>query len=186
MIQIKFFMINLLPKQQKKELKHEYEIRLLSVIFIMIAILGIVATALVLPSYFFSKSKETLVEKNLETFNKENPLVKVEDLNKINTDINSKIKVLDSKWSNDPDMDVTFKNFLSLTPEGISISQILFNENADKNKSFEIHGQASDREVLQNFKTILEKDEKFKNVDLPISNFVKKTKIDFTLSFSLQ
>lgn len=179
-------MLNLLPKEQKKILKHEYEIRLLSVIFIMVTILGIFATLLILPSYFFSSSKETLVEKSLEDFNRNNPETKVDDLNKINADINSKLKVLDTKWPNDILVDETFKDLLSLVPKGITLTQFLYNENSDNNKVFEIHGQASSREVLQDFKTILENDTRFKDLNLPISNFVKKSKIDFTLSFSVK
>jgi len=179
-------MINLLPKEQKKALKHEYEIRLFSVICLAVAILGIFATILILPSYFFSNSKEVLVEKSLEDFNRDNPEIKVADLDKVYTDINSKLKTLDSSWPNDILIDETFKDLLSTVPKGITVTQFLYNENADGGKLFEIHGQASDREVLQSFKTVLEQDARFKDIVLPISNFVKKTNIDFVLSFALK
>ncbi len=179
-------MINILPKEQKKDLKYEYHMRLFSVIFIMLAILGIFATILIIPSYFFSKSKEVLIEKKLEDFNKNNPEIKVGDLNKITLDVNTKLKTLDNTWPNDLDTYDTFNQVLSTIPSGITITQFLYNEENEGTTALQINGNATSREVLQNFKTTLQSNTKFSDVNLPISDFVKKSDINFSISFSVK
>jgi len=179
-------MINILPEEQKKIIRHEYWGRFLSLMAIMVAFLGLIAIILILPSYFFSRSKESFVENRLEAFNRENPDIKIEDnIDTIGQDINAKAKILDEKWKGNTYFNETLKILLNVIPPRIKVSQLLYSERTDNVAVFEVHGQASNREVLKDFKTALENNPHFGDVNLPVSNFVQKSNIDFTISFSL-
>jgi len=178
-------MINILPEKQKKLIRHEYWMRLLSMIMIMFIFLSIFATILILPLYFFSIAKEKFLEKKLEVFDNENSGIKIEDMSKVTEDINKKTKILDTKWKENIFVSDILKIILTVVPEKIKILQITYNENLDGVIIFKIYGKADDRAVLKDFKIILENEGHFKDVNLPVSNFVKKTNIDFSVSFSL-
>ncbi len=76
---------------------------------------------------------------------------------------------------------------LESRPASITISQFLFSySGVESNAKLDLHGVATDRTALQSFKTVLEKTGKFTNVEVPISNFVKKTNIDFTISLYMK
>ncbi|NIR48449.1 PilN domain-containing protein, partial [candidate division KSB1 bacterium] len=47
-----------------------------------------------------------------------------------------------------------------------------------------INGTARDRAALSAFARELENEPRFANIDLPISNFVKETDIDFSLTLT--
>jgi len=179
-------MINILPKQQKKALLHEYRIRFISVAFLMISFLGFIATALMIPSYLYSKSKKVLIEKKIEDFNLANPEIAASNTNEIISDINLKLQTLNVMWSNSIYINKTIGDVFDLLPSGISATRFSYDEKTDGSIFFEIHGKAQNRVVLRDFKTIMEKNENFSNVDLPISNFVKKSDIDYIITFTLK
>ncbi len=72
---------------------------------------------------------------------------------------------------------------LKKTPE-VRITQISFEENEKGEKNISVRGSASSRERLLVFKRALEEDDLFKNVDLPISNLVKGSNLQFYLTLS--
>ncbi len=67
---------------------------------------------------------------------------------------------------------------------GIKISQILYQNDPIAGKSISLTGAASSRAVLLLFGQTLEDNTAFKNVNLPISNFVKESDIDFYLTLT--
>ena len=64
----------------------------------------------------------------------------------------------------------------------IKINQISYDNSTAAGKKISIHGIASNRERLLLFRRALEDDIAFKKVDLPISNFVKGSNIEFSLN----
>lgn len=179
-------MINVLPTEEKKALIHEYRIRFLAVVFFLIALSGLLATLLLVPSYIYSKNKEQLAESKLEAFNKANPDTTFEDLSGTITDINAKLAILNA---NTPLHLLTrdiVNEFASTKPKGIYITQILYNERTDGMGVIQVSGVALDRTTLRDYKSVLQSNSHFKDVNLPISGFVKKSDIDFTISLVLK
>jgi hypothetical protein len=67
----------------------------------------------------------------------------------------------------------------------IKITQILYDNTVAKgDKKVNIQGTAPSRERLLIFRQALEGNPAFKKVDLPISNFVKGSNIQFSLSLT--
>ena len=64
----------------------------------------------------------------------------------------------------------------------IKITNITYDVDAVKGKKITIQGTAPSREVLNLFRRALEESSSFKGVDLPISNFVKGSDIQFYFS----
>ena len=58
----------------------------------------------------------------------------------------------------------------------------MYENDATKGKKVTVLGIAPSRELLLLFRRALEDDVAFKKVDLPISNFVKGSNIEFSLS----
>ena len=68
--------------------------------------------------------------------------------------------------------------------EGIKIRKISYVNDQSSGKKIIIGGIANDREALLLFRKSLESSENFKDIELPISNFVKGRDIDFTFDLN--
>lgn len=187
--------INVLPDKEKRTLRKEYWMRFFTMLLNLIALASVVATLLLFPSYFLSRSKENLVENRLEVFNKENPGLTNSNIDKITSDINSKLGILDKAETSYQVSDKVLNNILSSRTSGIIFSQILFNEKIIKTSKttkienlsvLEIYGTAINRDALRNFKTALDNNPNFTEVNLPISNFLEKSNLIFTISITMK
>lgn len=178
-------MINVLPEQEKKSLKTIYWKRFASAIMSFVSFSALVSIMLILPSYFFSVSKYNLASQKLEAFNKANPEIATEDLNKSISDINSKLSILISKTPKNQINELLVTNFLTNLTKGINISSISYSENQNI-KTVNIIGKASDRNALRNFKTFVDENPNVASSDLPISNFLEKTDINFSISIVMK
>ncbi len=177
--------INVLPKPKKKALYWEYWKRYATVALSFFALAGVLATVLTSPSYFFSESKYELAEDRLEAFNVANPEIATQNLDSAINDINSKLILLSGKSSTEIS-DSVLGSILSMRPKGIIYNQILYNEKSSDVRVLELHGVATDRTVLRNFKSALDSNPLFAKVDLPISNFIERSNINFTVSITMK
>lgn len=178
--------INILPYTEKLKIKREYWMRLSGTIIFLLSLVFIVATTLLFPSYFYTSTKEKLAENRLETFNLENPEVNIDDLNKTILDTNNKLIVLsNTKQKYQVGVDIVEK-FFNNKIEGITYSQIFFNKKNETSLTMEVHGIAVDRNALHNLKTSLDSNPDFSLVDLPISNFLEKSNLNFVIFLTLK
>jgi hypothetical protein len=145
------------------------------------------SSLLFLPSYFFSISKANLATSRLEAFNKANPEISTNNLDKTIADINSKLGLLSTKDSTYIPSEIILKNLISNLPNGITLNQINYSEEISNNlRTINIIGKASDRAALRNFKSTLDNNPIVALTDLPISNFIGKTNISFTILVTLK
>ena len=177
--------INVLPQKEKKSLCLKYWIRFFTILLNLIALIVIISTVLLFPSYFLSLSKEKLAESELETFNKENIEFTTADIDKTIDTINSKLSMLDKGAPSYQVGDKVIDNILFNRTEGITFSQIFFNKQVT-GSTLEIHGVAANRDALRNFKTKLDSNPNFVEVNLPISNFLEKTDLIFSVSIKMK
>jgi type IV pilus assembly protein PilM len=178
-------MINVLPELEKKSLRHVYWMRFTSTVFSFIALSSLIAILLVLPSYFFSVSKSNIASSRLEAFNLANPEIETIDLNNSINDINNKLTILSVGSSLDVVSDTILNDLVHNLPKGIALFQIAYNEGST-GRNIEIHGKATDRTTLRNFKSSLDNNPHIAQADLPISDFLSPTNIDFTISIKLK
>ncbi len=179
--------LSVLPKEQKSSLRREYHMRFLSVLFSLIALSGLLATVLLFPSYFFSISKSNLSEQRLESFNLENPEIATRNLDKTITNINNKLVLLSRSQSSEyPVYEKVIDNLLASKTQGIIFSQILYGQTSLTTRVLEVHGKAQSRDALSALKSSLEANPNFTEVNLPISNFIKKSDINFTITIKMK
>lgn len=178
--------VNVLPEKEKKLINKEYWKRFIIVFMFLFSSLIFIFILLLLPSYFFSSSKQNLIEARLEEFNANNKNLSGVDLNNTITDINTKLNLL---ASNNPKYSLyndVLNVVLSNRINGITFSQLLFNQTKDKGLNIEVHGQARDRTTLRNFKVALDNNPKVATTNLPISDFLEKTDLSFTISIVMK
>lgn len=174
--------INILPLQEKKFLRRKYKSRLVTVFLNLFSLVGVLSIILLLPSYMLSSSKENIAEERLESFNISNPEIVTMDLEKTISDINKKLLFISKNDTNQQITEKVFGWLLENRPKGVTFSQILYNKRSDGGLVLDIHGVARDRTVLRNLKLILDKNLDYKEVNLPISNFLEKSDLNFTIS----
>lgn len=173
-------MINVLPEEQKKDLRKRYFMRLVSAYIFLFGLLAFIATFLILPSYFFSNSKEKLLNVELELFDQENPNLFIDDLQKNINDINRKLNLLSNDKIQQNVIEGSVSDFLRIKREGILLYKIFYTT-IDNGFRIDISGIAKDRTSLNKFKTEIESSGLYTEIDLPISNFVKPTDIEFNI-----
>ncbi len=176
-------MINLIPIEEKKEIKKDFFQRVLVVSLIMFIFLIVISIIAIFPAYFISLEKKTSLIKKLE-------IQKNEVMPELDQMALREIKNLDARLSL---LEKARKNkyvfsakvideILNQKVSGIKIKRIFYQNDSLEGKKIKIDGVAERREQLLNFRRALESDSSFKNVDLPISNFVKGENIQFNLT----
>ncbi len=180
-------MINLIPKAEKKKNIASFYYKLLILFLLVMGFSALVASMAILPAYFVSSVKNKIVDTKLEIQKKEPvPLLDRQTLTVIK-DINGKLNLIETASRNKFVVSQkVIDAILFQKTSKIKISDIFYeNNSSDKlssKKKISIQGIAPSREVLLSFRRALENSPAFKQVDLPISNFVKGSNIQFYLS----
>jgi len=167
--------------------------KLVVLFFIMCGIYVLILLVAILPSYFLSSVKRNIVSSKLELQKGEpvllpdqKTLLVIKDLDRklslTETAGNNKFlvsekvinSIVDRKMSDIKITDISYENDPSKAKEGST------------GKTISIKGIAPSRERLLLFRQRLEDGASFKRVDLPISNFVKGSNIQFYLNLILE
>lgn len=176
-------MINLIPNQEKKRKVKDFYFRLGVVFLVTMAVCILINLVAILPAYFLSSVKKNLVEEKLAT-QKSDP-IPITDQNTLATitDLKSKLDLIEKAEQGKYLVSTSVINevLLKKMPD-IKITEISYNYNSTNGKKVSISGIAPSRERLLLFRNALQEDVAFKKVDLPISNFIKGSDIEFSLT----
>lgn len=151
-----------------------------------ITVLAALACLLMIPSYYYSATKESVAEKKLEDFNSKNPQINISELNSEISATNERLDFLVKKKPKFNVSESVVDELLGARVPGVSITQIMYNNSKDDTAHIQILGVARDRASLHDFNDSIVNKNKFSSVDLPISNFVKPSNIDYNLSLYLK
>jgi Tfp pilus assembly protein PilN len=176
-------MINLIPNQEKKEMTKGFRYRLAVLFLAMAGVSLVFAFMAVLPSYFLSSAKKRIVYSKLDIQKNEPvPLLEEQTVATIK-DLNHKLDIVEKAEKNKFSISLKVINSIVLKKmPSIKITTFTYENVAVTGKKISIQGTAPSREVLLSFRQALEDSTSFKQVDLPISNFVKGSNIEFYLS----
>ncbi len=176
-------MINLIPKEEKKKMLASFYLRLVILIVMVLGFCVLIALLSLLPSYFISSMKNSSISAELESQRLE-PMPSLEkDSLALVQDIDKKLVLVENFEKNKFLISVKVINAILLRKKSnIKITQIIYENNETSGKKINLAGIAPSREILLSFRQALEDSSAFKNVNLPISNFVKGSNIDFYLS----
>jgi len=180
-------MINLTPNKEKKEMVRGFYFRLLALFLLMVSASFFVAFLSIFPAYLLSSAKNNIIDIKLETQRNEPVPVPDEDTLADIRDIDTRLSLIENAELNKFAVSNRVINaIISKKMPNIKITDISFkNElktDLTQEKKISIQGTAPSRELLLLFRKALEDDSNFKSVDLPISNFIKGSDIEFYLS----
>jgi len=180
-------MVNLITQKQKKTVRLEYSIRLISTsLFVPISLLGFFLLAYLVPYYIAVKSKDLWVAEQF------NSVIKIENKEKRGP------KFLAGRGQTLEELNaIEFYNKNSLAPS-IYFGKIIANKNPSiiitklsftgiqKNQGlFLVNGVSQNREGLVSFIEALRAVAGFVSVESPISDFAKESNISFTLNIKV-
>jgi hypothetical protein len=175
-------MINLIPSEEKKKIRKDFYMRVIVVSFFVLGTAVFLSNIMLTPALFYASLEKKLIS---DQFAKDTNKLTF-DLNQANKNAveNLEKKILLIKQAQNNKFLVSenvIDNLLAKKINGILINEINYTKDPNKGNLVNIRGQASSRERLLTFKNSLAQDPNFKNVDLPISNFIKSTDIEFNL-----
>jgi len=173
--------LNLLPYQYKKELRldilHQTIIKVGTAVIFMILIL---AALFLLAQHFLNINLEE-AENELDFWQSKAEIKELENLERKVKELNENLILLDNAYKNQTKFSSFLEKLSKDTPWGVRFNSISI-KNSDE---VFISGYASTRDILLNFKNILEGAYYVNNFDFPLSNLTKAMDINFSLSFKL-
>ncbi len=180
-------MINLLPASEKNEIRKEYRLRALTTFFAMLFAALLVTVFSFLPTYFFALSRHEAFLSESQSDAMREQVSRAKDMETTVLETNKKIDALKSGASAPRVKDI-FLEILESKSGGIAITGLSYDFSSGSGKgatnvgTVGITGRSSDRATLLAFKDALAQKKEFGAVDLPISNLVKDTNLDFSIN----
>lgn len=181
-------MINILPIEDRKEIKKNYFKRLLIVALVFFAVTILMAIIMLLPTIFFLNEHESVSQKELEYVNKKLGDAGISQITPMVEDLNKKVQILKTtsgfgKYSD------TVTEILNAGGSGIKISSLSIKKSAGK-ESVYISGHSATRKDLLAFLDNLKqckaafktKCTPFDKIESPVSNLLKESDIDFSIN----
>lgn len=176
-------MMNLLPKNEKEVVRNEYRARVVVVVLFGLFFTLLLASFLLIPSYIIASLTKNEIEtqkQQLESQQEENDTASMRGVIK---KTNNRISVLGGETKS---VSVTKEIVTPLVTErqSVRITRIQHRETAD-GESVQVSGTARDRNVLLEFVERLKQYPQFEDVHVPVSNFVSRADIEFSLEIRM-
>lgn len=178
-------MINLTPNEEKKIMIKNFYYRLTTVVFSVLGLTMLIASATLVPSYVISLSKKNFLNDLLnEDKAKELDVLNQQTLAMV-SELDAKLSILEKATSSKFIVSERIINEILLEKaNNLKVTQISFENIQNQGKIINVRGIAPSRERLAIFHRALANNPAFQKVDLPISNFVQGSNIQFFLSLT--
>lgn len=179
-------MSNLLPQQEKKQIKKLFKKRFVTIIALIFSTAGIIASISMVPTFIYSKDTENfLLNKKAQLAGKETSGLEKSLTEAIN-DINTRLQVFSDGPIIFPITNTVLDPILKIKSSQIFIDK--FTGDIDPKKKGEIvvtvSGTASNREALLRFSGDIGKIDGVSSVSVPISSFLRNSNVSFAINFS--
>jgi Tfp pilus assembly protein PilN len=177
-------MFNLLPEKEKQSIVKEYSSRRLIVILAFVFVLGIVSAVSMFPSYLLSSARVKEVETQISAVRRSTIFTEATELEAKLQSTNQKIDLLMSSQKATKVEDL-ISEIISQKDSSIRFTGFNYKKSVDKTPgSFSVSGIARDRESLSTFVRVLQNNERFSTVNLPVSSLAKDKNAEFTLQIT--
>jgi Tfp pilus assembly protein PilN len=178
-------MINLIPNQEKKKKVKDFYFRLTVVSLMVLGLTILVGSVSILPSYFFSVVKKNVDEVKLQTQAGQSITQIDQNTTAIINDLIYKLGIVENAEQTKYLISQKVINeVIAQKMSDIQITEISYDNTTPSGKKIIISGVAPSRDRLLQFSNALSNDAAFQKVDLPISNFVKGSNINFSLNLT--
>lgn len=175
-------MLNLLPSQQKKEIRSD----ILNQVIISIAIAVIFMILILAPLFLVAKSFLNMnldeTERRLDFWQSKPEIKELKTLEEELKVLNKNTVFLDRCLEEQVEFSIILEDLANNMPSGLRFNNVSINEAHE----ISIKGYASTREILLVFKNTLENASYVNDLKFPLSNLTKATAINFYLSFQLE
>ncbi len=176
-------MINLIPTQEKIRLAKTYQARFFIIFLTLSAIAIFIGTTLLFSPYRQAEEKTTAVKKELEIVKSLSSIKEDGNPEFLMKEIQNKIGVLSSKKSQTTPS-LAINNILENLPQGVLISGFSYSKTGSNTENIEVRGVADNRETFLAFVRKLESEGSFTKVNVPVSNFLSDTNLNFSVQIS--
>ena len=175
-------MINLLPLQAKEELQKEEQLKI-AVILALVVFYALLSLFLIFFSLKIYIVSELGVEKKIVDAQEEKfHTPEIETFQKTIAAANKDIAGLDHFYQGRVVVSDMLEKISTILPPGVYLTNFSWQQDTGQ---IGIYGFASTRDDLFALKNSLEKEQAFKQVNFPASNWVKQKDIDFSVTFVL-
>lgn len=176
-------LINLLPTKEKEFLRLEKRYRLIMffgrILFaVLIALVVLLLIILVFLKIQLAEVKKISLAENQSASAREMAALKDEI-----SFVNQKLLMINRVWSEQKFSPLILEDFSRLTPSGIQFFSFFFD---GKTQKASLDGHAASRDIFISFKSALENNPRFSEVDSPLSNLTKSTENNFHISFEIK
>jgi len=171
--------LNLLSPEKKEKIKQYKNLFLIKRIIYSFIVFVILTLSLFYSTKIIISKKLENIHNNIASLTATSSLGKQNSYNKYVSELNEKIKKVNSLQKDYVLWSKYLTDFNSLIPQKIKLEQIVIKK---ENNSISIFGYAPLREDFLEFKGNLENSEIIKNIESPISNLIKSKDVSFTLS----
>jgi hypothetical protein len=174
-------MLNLLLKEEKKEIKKEYLFRFITILFLGISSILILVVVSLIPSYFLLKVDQKVVGQELSVAQDVELNADRQRLKEKLSELQKTLNVVDTKY---PAVSLYLQSITEKQPRDINILSIDFSKSNEIN-SVVLQGTANSRGSLASFVDSLETVPQFESVNLPFSSFARDSDIPFSITINL-
>ncbi len=176
-------MINLIPNQEKKKMARDFYMRIVIMFFVVSSLALIIGSSALVPSYWLSNIKQKLIADRLNRQSYMPIPAGSQDVLDVAKSLDHKFKIIDSAEAKKFLIsERVIQKIVSKQIPGIKITEITVTHDQLEGRKISIRGGAVSRDKLLAFSQSLGDDKSFKKVDLPISNFIKGSDIQFYLT----
>lgn len=180
-------MINLLPRENKIEIKREYMGRV-SIMFGSFVFFALIILAMFLLSMFFIvNAQQKASNDSVETIKKQLDMQNEKEITELVSQINKKLTQLDNNKKNIGSASAIFKDIIEIKTPEIIIDSFKYKTDLTNGEiTIEIHGESKTRNDFTAFIERLKKVPEFSGVESPLSSLLKEENISFSLSIKLK
>ena len=182
-------MINLLPPEEKNNLREEKKLKLILVLGISLLAFLISFSLILFAIQIFISNQMEVQKSFLEQKEKESQSSQIKELKKIMNDSNDKISKLNLFYQQQPSFTFLLEKISETLPPEVYLTNILLTIQKEKDgKEFlncNLSGFSPTSDALLQFRENLKNEPNFKEVSFPPSNWLATTDINFSVNFKI-
>lgn len=178
-------MRNLLPIKDKKYIRREYFIRLLSIGMLLVFFTALLSSVFLLPSLFISQTNEMAIRDQSEISKKSLEIQEQNISDTLLNEANEKLSLLSAEVDR-PLIQDAIRTVIDDLPNGVVLYSISYSEIPDEQGRITLIGVAESRSALLSFTKFLEQESLFSSATLPVSNFAQDNNIDFSIQLKME
>lgn len=166
------------------ERKRAYRRRVLIILLWGTFLVCLIGISLLVPSYILLDTKSETISRRYNELKSSVETSRADALDETFRQAEDKITILTEDRGGPETWRIFFK-ISELTPEGVAVDDISYSlstNTEDEVFRIVVHGVADTRDVLREYVNVLEADELFTSVDLPVSSFSERENIEFNLT----